>query len=69
MKMIDSNAAIIGTLNVAMDTFTLAQGWQNDAILATALERLAQGDKSSRFQTRGWSERFWSNEPTILLQR
>jgi NADPH-dependent glutamate synthase beta subunit-like oxidoreductase len=69
MKMIDSNAAIVGTLKVAMDIFTLAHGRQNGAIPATTLERLARGDKSSRFQTRGRSKRFWSNEPTILLQQ
>jgi hypothetical protein len=57
--MIDSNMAIVGTLKVAMDTFTLAQGWQKSVILATTLERLARGDKSGMFQTRGQSERFW----------
>jgi hypothetical protein len=51
--MIDSNAAIIGTFEVAMDTFTLAQGRQKGSIPATTLERLARGDKSARFQTRG----------------
>jgi hypothetical protein len=30
--MVDRNAAIIGTLNVAMDALILAQGWQKGAI-------------------------------------
>jgi hypothetical protein len=56
--MINDNTAIIGTLKVAMDTFTLAQGRQKGAIPATTLERLARGDKSVRFQTREQHERF-----------
>jgi hypothetical protein len=51
LKMIDGNTAIVGTLKVVMDTFTLAQSRQKGAIPATTLERLAQGDKSVRFQT------------------
>jgi hypothetical protein len=39
--MVDSNAAIIGTLKVEMDTFILAQCRQKGAILATTLEKLA----------------------------
>jgi hypothetical protein len=66
--MVDSNMAIVVTLNVAMDAFTLAQGRQKGAIPATTLERLARGGKSARFQTRGWSKKFLCNEPTILLQ-
>jgi hypothetical protein len=67
--MIDSNMAIVGTLKVATDTFTLAHGRQKGAIPATTLERLTRGNKSTRFQTRGQSERFPGNESTILLQR
>jgi hypothetical protein len=52
-----------------MDTFTLTQGWQKGAIPATTLERLARGDKSARFQTRGRHERFRGHEPTKFLQR
>jgi hypothetical protein len=69
MKTVDGNAAITGTFKVAKDTFTLAQGWQKGAIPAATLERLARGDKSTRFQTRGRHERFWGNEPTRFLQR
>jgi hypothetical protein len=39
--MINSNVAIVGTLKVAMDTFTLAQGQQKGVIPATTLERIA----------------------------
>jgi hypothetical protein len=53
LEAIDSNAAITFTIRVAMDIFNLAQGRQKGAIPATNLERLAQGDKSARFQTRG----------------
>jgi hypothetical protein len=67
--MIDSNATIIGSFKVAMDTFTLAQGRQKCAIPVTTLERLARGDKSARFQTRGWLEKFWGNEPNKFLER
>jgi hypothetical protein len=67
--MIDGNTAIVGTLKVAMDTFTLAQGWRKGAIPATTLERLARGDKLIRFQRRGRHEMFRGNEPTRFLQR
>jgi hypothetical protein len=67
--MIDGNTAIIGTLKVAMDTFTLAQGQRKGAIPATTLERLTRGDKSTRFHRRGRHEMFRGNEPTIFLQR
>jgi hypothetical protein len=53
LKTIDSNMTIAFAFRVAMDIFTLAQGRQKCAILATTLERLARGDKSTRFQTRG----------------
>jgi hypothetical protein len=32
MKTIDSNVAITGTFEVAIDTFTLAPGWQTCAM-------------------------------------
>jgi hypothetical protein len=69
LEAIDNNVAITFTVRVAMDTFTLAQGWQKGAIPATTLERLAQGDKSARFQIRGGHERFRGNKPTKFLQR
>jgi hypothetical protein len=52
------------TVRVAMDTFTLAQGWQKGAIPATTLERLARGDNSARFQTRGRHEGFGVMNPS-----
>jgi hypothetical protein len=65
--MINSNMTIMFTIRVAMDTFNLAQGWQKSVIPATTLERLARGDKSTRFQMRAQQERFQGDEPTKFL--
>jgi hypothetical protein len=48
-----SNAAIMFTFRVAMDTFNLAQGRQKVLYRQTTLKRLVRGDKSAMFQTRG----------------
>jgi hypothetical protein len=58
LEEIDNNAAITFIVRVAMDTFTLTQGWQKGVIPATTLERHARGDKSARFQTRERHEGF-----------
>jgi hypothetical protein len=56
--VINSNTAITGTFMVAMDTFTLVQGWQDVPYRPTALEWLARSDNPARFQTRGFLEGF-----------
>jgi hypothetical protein len=63
LEAIDNNTAIMFTVRVAMDTFPLAQRWQKGAIPGTTLERLARGDKSARFQTRGRHEGFGVMSP------
>jgi hypothetical protein len=50
-KAINTNTAI-------MDTFTLAQGWQNVLYRQTTLERPARRDEAARFGTREFLEGF-----------
>jgi hypothetical protein len=65
--VIDSNATITGTFKVAMDTFTLAQGWQKCAILINNFGMARSKRYIDKVLNKRMVGRVLGNEPTISL--
>jgi hypothetical protein len=67
LKLIDNHTAIMGIFKVAMDTFTLAQGWQKGATLANNLGKARsrrEGFKQEDY-LRGFSVMIQQSSPTM----